>query len=344
MALLKVLENPRPDEIGSSVEEFLYLLGEPSCIVLDGKDNSRTRAVVTLLHGNEPSGAMAIFRWIKSEKTPEVRIICILASVTTALYPPLFHYRVLPGSRDLNRCFQPPYEDEAGELAESILHTLECYEPEAVVDIHNTSGSGPAFGVATHHAANHSALVSLFTNKLMITHLNLGALMDISGTPYSTMTIPTVTIEAGGRLDKEAHDSAWSGLVRFFCEDQVLTRPENTKPLDIFMEPVRIELKQGVSLSYAKTPNTEFDVTLLENIEYLNFKPVTQDQHLGWVNRGGLENFIVQDVSNGSTASDWLQIKNNKLYPCTDSIFFMITNNPVIAIDDCLFYGVSIKS
>lgn len=341
MALLKVIENPQATDIGSSVEEFLYLLGEPCCLVLDGDDNSRTRAVVTLLHGNEPSGAMAIFRWIKSEKKPRVRVICILASVTTALYPPLFHYRVLPGSRDLNRCFQPPYEDEDGELAESILHTLECYEPEAVIDIHNTSGSGPAFGVATHHDPNHSSLVSLFTNKLMITHLNLGALMDISGTPYSTMTIPTVTIEAGGRLDKEAHDNAWTGLLRYFSQEQVLAIKEDSQEtLDIFMEPVRIELKKNVSLSYAKTPNTEFDVTLLDNIEYLNFKPITKDQHLGWVNRGELENFIVQDVNHGSTVDDWLQIKNHKLYPKDNVTFFMITNNPVIGIDDCLFYGV----
>ena len=103
MAKFKFFRNPTADSIGNNIVEFLQILGQPACIELEGKDRSRTRALVTLLHGNEPSGLEAIFEWIKSRETPAVNIVCIIASVEAALTELVFSYRVLPGKRDLNR-------------------------------------------------------------------------------------------------------------------------------------------------------------------------------------------------------------------------------------------------
>lgn len=329
------LENPKPALLGNNVEDFLRFLNGPGCIVMDGEDMSRTRVFVTLLHGNEPSGVMALFRWIKEQRRPKVRIVCIVASVTTALQPPLFHYRNLPGVRDINRCFQPPFNDEPGKLAQAILNLIHQHQPEAVIDMHNTSGSSPAFGVATHKDHKHEALTTAFSNKLVITHLKLGALMDISEDFF-----PTVTIEAGGRLDQASHDTAWQGLVYFFSEDDILKLNKPEWQMDILMEPVRIELKSGVSLSYASTVNTEFDVTLLDDLDRLNFTKVDDNIALGWVNRGGLSNFIIRHFQRELRVDDWLRVNNNELYFVSPTQPFMITTNPVIAIDDCLFYSV----
>jgi hypothetical protein len=332
--MIKLVKNPPPDQIGENIESFLDILGGPTCIVMDGYDNSRTRVFVTLLHGNEPSGVMALFRWIKENRKPSVRIVCIIASVKTAIQPPLFHYRTLPGSRDLNRCFQSPFTDEQGKLAENILNIIHQYKPEAVIDMHNTSGAGPAFGVATHRDSNHEELAMLFSNKLVITHLKLGALMDISEHYY-----PTITIEAGGRLDQQAHDTAWRGMVKFFTEDNIINH-NNTHTVETLIEPIRVEVVDGTSLVYAKTHNTEFDVTLKDNLDQLNFHFIDSNQQLGWVNRGGLNNFTIKDYKNKTQTDDWLRIENSKLYPAQNVRFFMITTNPVIGIDDCLFYGV----
>ncbi|MGH1485396.1 MAG: succinylglutamate desuccinylase [Cellvibrionaceae bacterium] len=335
--MIKLFTNPSPEQIGNNVESFLEILGETTCIVMDGNDNNRSRVFVTLLHGNEPSGVMSLFRWIKERKRPSVKIICIIASIKTALQPPLFHYRTLPGIKDLNRCFQSPFVGNQGKLANDILNIIHQHKPEAVIDMHNTSGSGPAFGVATHQDLNHEELTALFSDKLVITHLRLGALMDISEKFY-----PTITIEAGGRLDQKAHDTAWQGMVRFFTDEHIVNNSLNPKKVDSFIEPVRIELVKGTSLSYAKTPNIEFDVTLADDLDQLNFDKIDSSTPLGWVNRGELDNFQVQDYKHQTSPSDWLRIQNGRLYPADKVIFFMITTNPVIGIDDCLFYGVKI--
>lgn len=322
-----------------SVEEFLNQLNGPRYIVLNGLDNSRTRVFVTLLHGNEPSGVMALLRWLKEERQASVRIVCILASVKTALAAPLFHYRNLPGVKDLNRCFQAPFEDAQGQLAKAILELIHHYRPEAVIDMHNTSGTGPAFGVATHDDKNHHALTLPFSDKLVITHLKLGALMDISEDHY-----PTVTIEAGGRLDQTAHEVAWKGLHYYFTEVDIFKNSQKNKSVKLIIEPIRMELRKGASLAYANTSNSEFDITLIDTIDQLNFSAIDSQTQLGWVNRGGLNNFLVRDCKQQSITKDWLRLEQGKLYPNTDVLLFMITINPVIAIEDCLFYGVKINA
>lgn len=87
-----------------------------------------------------------------------------------------------------------PYEDRPGKVAEEIVDLFEQYQPEAVLDIHNTSGHSPDFAVVTYESEPHEALVSLFCDRLVITDLRLGALME-----RSSRRCPVVTIECGER-------------------------------------------------------------------------------------------------------------------------------------------------
>ena len=161
-----------------SVEAFLQDLQQARYIVLDGLDNTRTRVLITLQHGNEPSGVMAVLRWLKEAQQqlvpkPAVRIICIIASVQTALTGSLFYYRTLPGERDLNRCFRGHFEDKQGKLAQAILHLIDTYQPETIIDVHNTSGTGAAFGVAISDHVYHHSITQLFSDKLIIKHVKI---------------------------------------------------------------------------------------------------------------------------------------------------------------------------
>jgi hypothetical protein len=50
------LRDPKAAIAGDNPEEFLRNLGGPACLLFSRRDKTRTRALVTLLHGNEPSG------------------------------------------------------------------------------------------------------------------------------------------------------------------------------------------------------------------------------------------------------------------------------------------------
>ncbi len=330
------IRNPQSADIGDNVEQFLQRMKGPACLFLEGENSSRTRAFVTLLHGNEPSGILALFRWLKSGQRPAVNIVCVIGSVAAALASPMFSHRMLPGVRDLNRCFKAPFDDAQGKLAEEILEILHMHHPEAVVDMHNTSGSGPAFGVCTHMDRQHDALVSIFTQRLIISNLSLGALMDISEHSY-----PTVTVEVGGRLDEDAHALAYDGLCRYFKAETVLDQGDTDWGLELLVDPIRLELNSGVSLNYAESGSAGHDITLLPDIENHNFGTVSADTHLGWAVKPELELFSAQDAGGSCAVSQLVRIEQGKLYAARALKFFMITNNAAIAQSDCLFYAVA---
>ena len=336
MRRFKFIRNPLATDIGDNVEEFLHLLDRPTCFFIEGENDSRTRALVTLLHGNEPSGAMALFRWLKSGQRPVVSVVCIVASVAAALESPVFSHRMLPRARDLNRCFRPPFEDAQGALAEEILEILRMHHPEAVVDLHNTSGSGPSFGVCTHMDRQHDALVSLFTQRLIVSNLRLGALMDISEHSY-----PTVTVEVGGRLDEGAHELAYEGICRYFSVPDVYAKPETDWGLELLRDPIRLELCDNVTLTYAEESCPTYDITLRTDIEHHNFGSVTPDTLLGWAEGPARKLFTAQDMGGRCAVTNIVRIEKGRLYPAQSLKLFMITNNAAIAQSDCLFYAVA---
>lgn len=336
MRRFRFVRNPLATDIGDNVEDFLRIQGGPACFFIEGEDSGRTRALVTLLHGNEPSGAMALFRWLKSGQRPAVNVVCIVASVAAALEEPVFSHRMLPRARDLNRCFKPPFEDAQGALAEEILEILHMHHPEAVVDVHNTSGSGPSFGVCTFMDRQHDALVSLFTRRLIVSNLRLGALMEISEHSY-----PTVTVEVGGRLDEEAHELAYEGICRYFAAGQVLAGPETDWELELLSDPIRVELADNVTLTYADEARVGYDITLRTDIEHHNFSNVTPDTLLGWAEGPERKLFNAQDMGGRCAVTDIVRIEDGKLYPAQTLKLFMITNNAAIAESDCLFYAVA---
>ena len=337
MRRFRFLKDPVPELAGASSEAFLEALGGPACFLIAGRDSTRVRAFVTLLHGNEPSGVHALRRFVAEQQRPAVNLLCVVASVHAALKEPAFTHRMLPRARDLNRCFRPPFDDEQGRLAEEILELLRMHRPEAVVDMHNTSGSGPAFGVVTHLDRQHDALISLFARRLVVSHLNLGALMDISDE-----RCPTVTVEVGGRQDDEAHALAYEGLLRYATTEHVLAPEEPVDwGLELFSNPIRLELQDGVTLAYGEAPQPGHDVTLRADIEHHNFGVVNASTPLGWITGDPRSLFRATDAEGRCAVAALVRAEEGELYPAMDMKLFMITTNAVIAQSDCLFYAVA---
>ena len=224
--MLTIWERPQAGEIAPRINDFLRSLPGPVAIHLPGRDLSRSRVLVTLSHGNEPSGLEAVHRWLLSGRQPEVNIVVIFGAVPAAAAEPLFFHRMLPGERDLNRCFNPPYGDAQGQLAEAILSHIRGQQPEAVIDLHNTSGSSPAFSVTCGDTPAQRALVGLFVDHMIVTDLRLGSLME------QELGCPVVTIEAGGSQDVQAEVIADAGLARFFGEADVYAQhlPSTVSP------------------------------------------------------------------------------------------------------------------
>jgi hypothetical protein len=335
---IRIWEDPAADQLGATVSEFLTILGQPTCLLIPGHDRSRSRFAVTLLHGNEPSGAIALHRWLSGERQiPAVDMYCVVMNVEAAGTLPQFSLRQLPQSRDWNRCFKAPYADTPGQWAKSLLELIHRVKPEALVDIHNTSGMGPAFGVAVFYDQKHDDLVSLFTERLVVTDLRLGALMELS-----EADVPTVTIECGGSQDPNAHLVAYDGLQRYVDAPQLFNEHPTDWPLELLHHPVRFELDSEISIGYAEQALPDTDLTLRLDIEHFNFGEVHADTSLGWISESGWQGIRVVNSQGENLRDSFLRYAQGQLFPATNLKLFMITSNPTIAKSDCLCYAVKV--
>lgn len=331
---IRVLEASASCEWGETVEAFLRFLGGSSLILIPGKDRRRTRAVCTLLHGNEPSGTIALHRYLKSGQVPAVDLVCFVGAVETAQHEQLFRYRHLPGVRDMNRCFRPPFEDVPGQVAERLLQLLAQHRPECVIDIHNTSGAGPAFGVVAHEDSQHEALVCLFTKHLVVTDLKLGALMELS-----QPDCPIVTIECGGAGDPRADQVAYEGLVQYASRERVLGLRKGTH-LELYHSPARLELAPGASLAFATRAVAGVDLTVPPDLERFNFGTAPVGTFIGWLDGAHSRERITARNGTGKDRFDeWFRVEDKRLLTTQPLKLFMVTHRQDIALSDCLFYA-----
>ncbi|MDD9935854.1 MAG: succinylglutamate desuccinylase/aspartoacylase family protein [Myxococcales bacterium] len=331
--LLRVWDNPRPSEVAHDALSFLRQLGGPTCITIAGERDGPPRVLSTLLHGNEPSGTIALQRFLREGVRPRVPLVAAVLSVEAALSDEPFSHRSRPGGEDLNRCFVAPWAGAEGARARALMERVRMLRPEAVVDLHNTSGRGPAYAVCTRVDARHQALTALFAERIIHTDLRLNTFMEAV-----EELAPTVTIECGGARDPDAHERAYHGMCRYARAEQVLARPADASPLQVLMHPHRVELAPGARIRYAREPDPEADVTLPPDVDRHNFGVMRTGTPIGWLGARGLSALQVMGAHGREPVELYFRREGDQLFPARDLEPLMATTDEAIASSDCLFY------
>lgn len=334
---LTQIDLPSKQLLGHSAEAFLDNLPGPVCFVIPGEDEARYRAVSTLIHGNEPSGLRALYKYLLSRQVPAVNTLCFVSAVSAARLPPFYSHRYLPSGRDLNRCFAPPYSTQEGHLAQAILERLESAQPEALIDLHNTSAKGPPLAMATFLDERHYMLASLFSNSLVHNDLLLNALDEIAG-----KTIPTVLIECGAYSDPEADVVAYTGLQRYMQERNLFTATP-CRQVELIEHQLRLEVIPDISIRYTSTPQENTDLTLLPDIDRYNYQNMQPGNQLGWAGKQGLGIFRVRGAEGTLPVEDFFTLDGDRLLSKCGLRVFMATLKPEVVQSDCLFYFVPLS-
>jgi hypothetical protein len=317
--------------------DFLRQLKGLSIFDVEGKDSSRTRVITTLIHGNEPSGFIAMHHWLLEKKIPAVNIRFILCNPEAAALPPEFSHRYLVAAQDLNRYFtlenisNTKGNNSIRNRAEQIINAVTEVNPEAIVDLHNTSGISPAFGVSIYDNDKVLDLISLFTNKVILTDLHVGAIME------QNFSGPIVTIECGGACQIESHQLAIRGLENFINKKSIFDH--HADKVDIHRHPCRIELKQGVVLGFGDYPLMTADITLRSDTEQLNNQITPAGQLIGWYEKDNQLPLLVKDEQGKNKLPIMLYLKNGGIFTKQKLQIFMATTQLDIATNDCLFYA-----
>ncbi len=334
---LSYLQNLTANDIPTTYQKWIYELIAPTIIDFTCNESDRWRVVTTLLHGNEPSGFIALHNWIINEsyKNLAVNIRFIIVSVEAAQFEPAFTTRFLSDGKDINRCFGAKSLSTYYLRAELVASCIRQVKPEAVVDLHNTSGKNPAFAVSASGHNEHLSITSLFCDRVIVSHLKLGALLE------QDFSCAILTIECGGCTDQQSHQVALEGIERFCEHDDVLNHDVEHN-IEVIHQPIRFLISKNTTLQYSNIPHS-VGVSIRHDIESLNSGIVYSGTPIGWVDELGLGNFEIEDEHLHGKPEDFFEVKNNQVLTKSDLRIFMATTQPTIAINDCLFYIVKEK-
>lgn len=331
------LKDPNDFELKADFTQFLLSLDVPTIIDITGANQQKTRVITTLLHGNEPSGLIALHRWLTRRNElplPAINLRFIIVSVEAATTDDLFTHRYLPDGLDINRCFGSKLKHGYFTRANLIEQAIREVTPDAIVDLHNTSGSGPAFAVSSFISIDGLTLASFFTDTMILSGIRLGALMELN------FDCPTVTIECGGANDEQSHTIAFEGIAKLACCESLSScAPE--QQVSIVHNPLRLQIKPHVELHYAGQNEGHTGVTLCKNIERFNYGLGKKGQLIGWTDNNGLNNLQLFNESNENIVNQMFTIRDNQIVCATNMRIFMATSKKDIAESDCLFYLVN---
>ncbi len=177
------------------------------------------------------------------------------------------------------------------------------------------------------------ALVSLFTHRMIVTDISLGALMEISDA-----MIPTATIECGGSQDAESNLMAVDGLIKYLTYEDVLSNEHTDMSLEFLQNSMRLELLESSDIAYGDHSQMECGATRLPDIENHNFGYVDSGDRLGFIAGILSENLKVSDPNGNEAIEDYFEVREGVLFPKLRLKFFMVKANPEIARKDCLLH------
>jgi hypothetical protein len=307
-------------------------LSGPIAIRVRGRDRDRLRVVSGLLHGNEPSGLRAIYEALRRRLVPATDVLFFVGAVEAARHERLLAHRMIPGRRDLNRCFRPPFEGKDGQMAEEALSCMRSRDLEAVVDLHNNTGHNPAYGVGLSARGRRLGVTRHFARRFVASEIELGALHQAF-----SPRIPAVVIECGRAGDPVADALATSGLAGFLAEDRLASvRPSE---FQILTAPVRVVLRRDLDLRFDDVPN-DADLTMALDVDRHNFQELPPGARIGWIRRGAALPIVATTESWEDVTAQLFEVHGTELLTRVPVIPIMMTTNPTVAVSDCLFYAV----
>ncbi len=316
-------------------EDLLRALDGPSILHAKGRDGTRTRAVVTLIHGNEPSGVRALHAWLRRGEPPAVNVLFFVASVGAALAPPGFALRSSPGARDLNRCFHPPYEGPEGRIAREALEHLRAARPECLIDLHNNTGHNPPYGVGHSVTLESLALTALFGGWYVHSDLRLGALVEATHEDF-----PSATIECGRAGDPAADAVALRGLERFLAAETLDLASGPARPVRVLADPVRVSVRRGLRVRFGEGPQPDADLTVAADVDRHNFERLPPGVAIGWVAAPDGVPLEARGADGRDCGEGFFEVRDGVVRTRRELIPIMMTTDPSVAVSDCLFYAV----
>lgn len=330
---LLVLEAVDDDLLGLDDWSLLRRLGRTTLLTLPGTGEAAPRAVVTLQHGDEPSGLQALLRVLRRRRRFTFDLHVVIGNVEAALEPPGFAHRFLAHQRDMNRLWAMDAPDDAQSAAVvAVREHLLALAPSSVVDLHNTSGANPFHSIVTRTDVASLDLATRFTTTVVHWQQRVGALMEAFDG-----RVPAVAVECGLAGRPASLAFALDGVRRWLAGPDPSPRAELLDH-DLLAPMRRVLIDPAVRFRFGGSPDAEVEVTVPIDADRRNGIPTPAGWTLAEVAPGRSMPFRVLEPDGRDVTHEVLALEGGRVLVTVDATPLMMTRTVDAARKDCLTY------
>jgi succinylglutamate desuccinylase len=310
-------------------KELCTILPEPTLIHLSGK-HTAPLFVSVLLHGNEPTGFLAIQSLLKKYQDKELpRSLSVFFGNVTAASHDL---RRLDKQPDYNRIWPGTELPDSAEteMAQEIVAIMKKRNVFVSVDVHNNTGLNPHYACINNLDNQFLQLASLF-GRLIVYFIRPKGVQSAA----FAQICPAVTLECGRPDQKHGLEHALEFLNSCLRLTELPQHQILAQNIDLFHTVAQVKIKNKVSFSFNQV---DTDLLLKEDLERMNFTEVSPGTVLGTCKNNATMPLIAKDEYGNDVTNDFFSFQNGELQINRQTMPSMLTLNERVIKQDCLCY------
>lgn len=312
-----------------SFRELHTILSKPTLIHLSGK-RPAPLFVSVLLHGNEPTGFMAIQLLLKRYKDRQLpRSLSLFFGNITAASRDL---RRLDNQPDYNRIWPGTELTDCAEteMAKKIVFLMKKRNVFASVDIHNNTGLNPHYACINSLENQFLQLASLF-GRLAVYFIRPKGVQSAA----FAQICPAVTLECGRPDQQHGIEHALEFLNSCLRLTELPQHQILPRDIDLFHTVAQVKIDDKVNFSFNQV---DADFLLSSDIERMNFTEISPGTVFGISKNNAYLPVIAKDEHGNIITDDFFSVENGVLQINRPTMPSMLTLDERVIKQDCLCY------
>ncbi len=311
-----------------SVENLHQLIPEPTLFHLSGR-REKPLFISVLLHGNEPTGFLALQRLLqKYHQQTLPRSLSLFFGNTQAAR---LNLRRLDGQPDFNRVWPGTTADDCSERqwATEIVNVMCERGVFASVDVHNNTGLNPHYACLTKLDNDFLQLGALFGRLLVyFTHPK--------GTQSAAFAefCPAVTLECGRPGQQHGTEHAFEFLDSCLHLVELPTHAIAKHDVDIYHTVAQVKVVDEISFSFS---DERADLHLDNDLERMNFTEIAAGTSFGKINSPSIP-VIARNNRGDDVTENFFKNDEQQLLITRATMPSMLTLDERVIRQDCLCY------
>jgi succinylglutamate desuccinylase len=312
-----------------SSKELHTILPEPTLIHLSGKQ-ANPLFVSVLLHGNEPTGFIAIQLLLKKYRDKQLprALSLFLGNVTAAG----FNLRRLDNQPDYNRIWPGTELPDCAEteMAKEIVAVMKKRKVFASVDVHNNTGLNPHYACINNLDNQFLQLASLF-GRLIVYFIRPKGVQSAA----FAQICPAVTLECGRPDQQHGVEHTLEFLNSCLRLSELPQHQILAQDIDLFHTVAQVTIGDKVNFSFKQA---DTGLLLKADLERMNFTEVSPGAVLGTCKNNATMPLIAKDEYGNNVTDDFFSLHNGDLQINRTTMPSMLTLDERVIRQDCLCY------